>query len=52
MLTYSLAMLYATHTLLETSNVGIACFVATSAVHMLAVYSRALYVANLYVELV
>ena len=52
MLAQSMTMLYATHVLLESMNLGVVLLVSTMALHALAVSCRALYGSNLYLELV
>ncbi len=52
MLTTSLAMVYCAHAMLEVCNVAVVLFMTTAAMHMVTVYSRSLYTANLYIELV
>ena len=45
-------MIYCTHAMLETTNIAVVLFIATSALHMVSVVARSLYTANLYIELV
>ena len=52
MLAQSISMLYSTHVLLESMNLGVVLMVSTMALHALAVSCRALYGSNLYLELV
>ena len=52
MIMHSMSMIYCTHSMLESTNLAIVIFLATSALHMLTVLTKSLYTANLYVELV
>ena len=52
MLAQSIGMLYATHVLLESMNLGVVLLVSTLALHAMVVPCRALYGSNLYLELV
>nr|QHQ98656.1 cytochrome c oxidase subunit 2 [Diplonema japonicum] len=52
MLLHNLAMIYSTHAMLEATNLAIVVFIASGAMHVLCILSRALYTMNLYVELV
>ena len=52
MLLQGLSLLYSTHVMLESMNLGVVLLVSALATHSLVVCSRALYGSNLYLELV
>ena len=52
MLSQGLSVLYSTHVLLESMNLGIVVMVGTMSIHAMVLAARALYGTNLYLELV
>ena len=52
LLLHGLSVLYCTHSLLECMNIGVVLLVSILAMHAMVLCSRAMYGANLYVELV
>lgn len=51
-LSQGLSILYGTHVLLESMNMGVVLMVSTMGIHSMTVCARALYGNNLYLELV
>lgn len=51
-LSQGLSVLYSTHVLLESMNLGIVVMVGTMSIHAMVLAARALYGTNLYLELV